>query len=302
MARILVLYYSSYGHIAQMADAVAEGVRGAGHECDVRRVPETAPPEVAKAAGFVADQSHELISGIDALPQYDGGQGLNVTIMLFPPGFALDYSRIPILHWHAGLFGRGTTNLVLRNQLSSALAALDHELQVVGDIQRSLLPPRLPKIPGFELAAHYVTSARAGGDYYDFFPLPGDRWGLFIADVSGHGTPAAVLMAITHALAQPVMPVREQHAAHGGIAHLSRTVLPCRLAGPRLPGAAGKRSRDWTSRGGASPRSFTRRGDGNYEAGGAARSISARRCRAELRCGSARPSSSRRAPPSWPAR
>ena len=72
MARILVLYYSSYGHIAKMADAVAEGVRQAGHECDVRRVPETAPAEVAKAAGFVADHTHELISGIDALPQYDG--------------------------------------------------------------------------------------------------------------------------------------------------------------------------------------------------------------------------------------
>jgi NAD(P)H dehydrogenase (quinone) len=55
MARILVLYYSSYGHLAQMADAVAEGVRAAGHEADVRRVAETAPAEVAKAAGFRAD-------------------------------------------------------------------------------------------------------------------------------------------------------------------------------------------------------------------------------------------------------
>jgi NAD(P)H dehydrogenase (quinone) len=72
MARILVLYYSSYGHIAKMADAVAEGVRQAGHACDIRRVPETAPSEIAKAAGFVTDQNHELISGIDALPQYDG--------------------------------------------------------------------------------------------------------------------------------------------------------------------------------------------------------------------------------------
>ena len=72
MARILVLYYSSYGHIAKMADAVAEGVRQAGHECDIRRVPETAPPEVAQAAGFVADHSHELVSGIAALPEYDG--------------------------------------------------------------------------------------------------------------------------------------------------------------------------------------------------------------------------------------
>jgi sigma-B regulation protein RsbU (phosphoserine phosphatase) len=120
---------------------------------------------------------------------------------LFPPGIEIDRSFIPMLHWQAGLFGRGTQNLVLRNQLSTALAALDRELQVVGEIQRSLLPRYLPEIPGFDLATHYVTSARAGGDYYDFFPLPDGKWGLFIADVSGHGTPAAVLMAITHAIA-----------------------------------------------------------------------------------------------------
>src|SRR5439155_19494004 len=88
-----------------------------------------------------------------------------------------------------------------RNQLSDALAALDRELKVVGEIQRSLLPRELPRIPGFDLAAWYETSARAGGDYYDFFPLHYDQLGLFIADVSGHGTPAAVVMAITHALA-----------------------------------------------------------------------------------------------------
>ena len=72
MARILVLYYSSYGHIAKMADAVAEGVRGAGYDCEVLRVPETAPPEVAAAAGFVADHSHPLIEGIGKLAEYDG--------------------------------------------------------------------------------------------------------------------------------------------------------------------------------------------------------------------------------------
>jgi len=72
MARILVLYYSSYGHLARMADAVAEGVRGAGHECDVRRVAETAPPEVAQAAGFVADHTHSQIEGINSLAEYDG--------------------------------------------------------------------------------------------------------------------------------------------------------------------------------------------------------------------------------------
>ncbi len=148
-----------------------------------------------------------------ALPQYDCGEGLNVTAMLLPPGVQIDTSMIPMLHWQAGLFGRGTQNLVLRNQLAAALAALDRELETVGDIQRSLLPEALPAIAGFELAAWYQTSARAGGDYYDFFPLEGGGWGLFIADVSGHGTPAAVLMAITHAIAhaKPARTPRRQH-------------------------------------------------------------------------------------------
>jgi sigma-B regulation protein RsbU (phosphoserine phosphatase) len=150
------------------------------------------------------DPAHFYLQGFQtliALPQYDGGESLNVTGMLLPAGSEFDYSIIPTMHWHAGLFGRGTTNLVLRNQLSAALSTLDRELQVVGDIQRSLLPQALPKIPGFEVATFYSTSAQAGGDYYDFFPLKDDGVGVFIADVAGHGTPAAVLMAITHAIA-----------------------------------------------------------------------------------------------------
>jgi sigma-B regulation protein RsbU (phosphoserine phosphatase) len=148
----------------------------------------------------------EGFESLVALPQYDDGEGLNVTVMLFPPGDGMDRAMIPMLHWQGGLFGRGTQNLVLRNQLSAALGSLDRELQAVGAIQRSLLPDELPNIAGFELAAFYQTSARAGGDYYDFFKLDGriegeEGWGLFIADVSGHGTPAAVLMAITHAIA-----------------------------------------------------------------------------------------------------
>jgi sigma-B regulation protein RsbU (phosphoserine phosphatase) len=74
-------------------------------------------------------------------------------------------------------------------------------MAAVADIQRSLLPAKLPDVPGLDLAAHYQTSKHAGGDYYDFFPLPGGQWGILVADVSGHGTPAAVLMAITHSIA-----------------------------------------------------------------------------------------------------
>ncbi|WP_423602131.1 NAD(P)H:quinone oxidoreductase [Sphingomonas sp. MS122] len=71
MAKVLVLYYSSYGHLSKMADAVAEGARSAGAEVDVRRVPETAPPEVVAAAGFQPDHSHPVIEGPEALASYD---------------------------------------------------------------------------------------------------------------------------------------------------------------------------------------------------------------------------------------
>lgn len=72
MARILVLYYSSYGHTGQMAEAVAEGVREAGHECAIRRVAETAPAEIVQAFGFSCNQDHKVIEGADALAEYDG--------------------------------------------------------------------------------------------------------------------------------------------------------------------------------------------------------------------------------------
>ena len=71
MAKVLVLYYSSYGHVEQMADAVAEGARSAGAAVDIRRVAETAPEAVVKAAHFKTDTAHPLIEGPDALANYD---------------------------------------------------------------------------------------------------------------------------------------------------------------------------------------------------------------------------------------
>ena len=71
MTKVLVLYYSSYGHIEQMADAMAEGARAAGAEVDIRRVPETAPAEVVKAAHFKTDTAHPVIEGPDAMADYD---------------------------------------------------------------------------------------------------------------------------------------------------------------------------------------------------------------------------------------
>lgn len=70
MSKILVLYYSTYGHTETMAHAIAEGANKAGAIATVKRVPETAPAEVAKNAGFKLDQVAEIAT-VDELEHYD---------------------------------------------------------------------------------------------------------------------------------------------------------------------------------------------------------------------------------------
>ncbi|MGX7706972.1 NAD(P)H:quinone oxidoreductase [Methylobacterium sp. Gmos1] len=70
MAKVLVLYYSTYGHIEQMAYAVAEGVREAGAEVVVKRVPELVPEEIAKNSHYKLDQAAPVAT-VDELPSYD---------------------------------------------------------------------------------------------------------------------------------------------------------------------------------------------------------------------------------------
>lgn len=150
------------------------------------------------------DPSAPLLQGMKsliALPLYDKGQALNMVILCKKDRGGFNRALLPQQVWMSNLFGRATHNLVLSREVQKAYDAVDRELRVVADIQQSLLPPTLPEIPSLELAVFYQTSRRAGGDYYDFFSMPDRRWGILMADVSGHGTPAAVIMAVTHSIA-----------------------------------------------------------------------------------------------------
>jgi sigma-B regulation protein RsbU (phosphoserine phosphatase) len=143
----------------------------------------------------------EGMRALYTLPQWEDGVAVNMSLRMYDDPARVDVGHYPDVLWQSNLFGRTTANLVLRRELRQAYDLLDREMRAVGDIQRSLLPTDLPKVAGLDLAASYQTSTQAGGDYYDLFPLPDGAWGIFIADVSGHGTPAAVLMAVTHAIA-----------------------------------------------------------------------------------------------------
>jgi len=76
---------------------------------------------------------------------------------------------------------------------------IERELELAAAIQRQLLPRELPHIPGVELAGSTLPTRQVGGDYFDWFPLSGGRLGFVVADVSGKGIPAALLVSTVHA-------------------------------------------------------------------------------------------------------
>jgi PAS domain S-box-containing protein len=88
-------------------------------------------------------------------------------------------------------------------ELKSAMAKQQEEaqeLRVARLIQQTLLPKSLPGLPGYDVAAYYQPAREVGGDFYDFLELPHGRLGLLVGDATGHGMPAALLMATTRGM------------------------------------------------------------------------------------------------------
>jgi NAD(P)H dehydrogenase (quinone) len=104
MAKVLVLYYSTYGHIETMAGAIAEGARAAGAQVDIKRVPETVPEEIAKKSFFKMDQAAPVATIAD-LEHYDAivvGTGTRFGRMSSQMAAFLDQA--------GGLWARGALN------------------------------------------------------------------------------------------------------------------------------------------------------------------------------------------------
>lgn len=104
MAKVLVLYYSSYGHIETMAHAIAEGARSAGATVDVKRVPETVPEDVARGAHFKLEQDAPIAT-VAELAEYDAiivGTGTRFGRMSSQLAAFLDQA--------GGLWARGALN------------------------------------------------------------------------------------------------------------------------------------------------------------------------------------------------
>jgi serine phosphatase RsbU (regulator of sigma subunit) len=81
---------------------------------------------------------------------------------------------------------------------------LEHELEIARVIQKSILPEQIPAVPGWQIAAHWQPARAVSGDFYDILPYPDGRLGFLIADVSGKGVPAALVMTIACSMLRAV--------------------------------------------------------------------------------------------------
>lgn len=81
-------------------------------------------------------------------------------------------------------------------QTERRVAAVGRELETARQIQQSILPKRPPAIEGLSIAAHYDSMAEVAGDFYDFVVTPSGQLGVLVADVSGHGVPAAIVASM----------------------------------------------------------------------------------------------------------
>jgi len=110
---------------------------------------------------------------------------------------AVDYVHKPFSP--AVVKARVHTHLVLRETretLAKQLLAIQKELETARLIQQSILPETLPQIDGLDIAARYVPMAAVAGDFYDFIVVDNKRVGILVADVSGHGMPAALIASM----------------------------------------------------------------------------------------------------------
>lgn len=110
---------------------------------------------------------------------------------------AVDYIHKPFspavvqarVHTHLTLRG-------IRQKLAQQLDTIREELETARKIQSSILPHQVPVIQDLEIAARYVPMSQVGGDFYDFIVLDDKRLGILVADVSGHGMPAALIASM----------------------------------------------------------------------------------------------------------
>jgi phosphoserine phosphatase RsbU/P len=152
--------------------------------------------EMGDPAGDYLHGQRSLI----AIPLFDDGEASSLLVLGRPQSCGFAVGQVPEILWMCNLFRRATQTAAVMQKLQAANDQNFHEMKQIARMQKSLLPKELPQNSNVDLAVYCRSTAAAGGDYYDFLKLPRGRLGILVADVSGHGASAAMLVAVLHSL------------------------------------------------------------------------------------------------------
>ncbi len=191
----LVLSQARGVRAGEAPDRIAGEAVALGRElpapCAVTELPEGPLNQALAGARFalaVPLATGERLSGVLAIGERPGGRGFGEEDLEFAGTLARQAQ--------AALEGARLHRVRLEKERQ------DRDLEIARGIQQSLFPRRFPEVEGFDVLAQSRSCFQVGGDYYDFIPLDGEKLALVVADVSGKGTPASLMMASIHAWLQ----------------------------------------------------------------------------------------------------
>lgn len=217
-------------------DIVLQGVRG----CTVNRKGTRLKPDehgmVARVAAtgvmhyapdirldpYYVPCEPEIRSAVD-IPLKLGGEVIGVLCVDHSQIDAFSDDQLQVLQALAGHIAVGIENARLFQRERLEQEKMRHEAEEARAIQQALFPKSVPLLPGFTFETCWQPAGALAGDWFDFVPLENGHWGIVLADVSGKGMPAALLMSATRAMLRTIA---KQNSSPGKtLAHLNQVLL-----------------------------------------------------------------------------
>jgi sigma-B regulation protein RsbU (phosphoserine phosphatase) len=204
---------SIYLHDKEHGDMVLAGVHGCsvnhkGHRLKIGKegmvgyVASTGQmryaPDVRKDEYYIGCE-HDTLSEV-AIPLHAGEHLVGVFTASHPELDAFPRPQLRILQALCDHVAVAVHNARRFQSERAERETMSREAQEARVMQQALLPKSSPYIPGFAISGLSIPARAVGGDWYDFIPFPDGRWGLVLADVSGKGTAAALLMSATRGM------------------------------------------------------------------------------------------------------
>lgn len=169
---------------------------------DAREIPELAPLSEKKVG----------IASLMATPLLYGRQNLGILALGNRPGGSpFSASDFVVFKSIAEQSAFALYNAIIYSEANEK-KRLDHDLEIARDIQRTLLPAESPAVAGFEISGINLPARQVSGDYFDYIRVDEKRFGIAIADVSGKGVPASLIMAICRSVLRSQAPQNESPA------------------------------------------------------------------------------------------